>query len=241
MSELVSILSSSALVVLVAVLLRNLLSGTPALASALNSTDPTDAAIRDLAAVFQSRDLTIPRTQDLAVMLLILPDYPRLVRERPLEHVFAAVNHFYRVATEVADRQKGEVATLVGGELCILFGRILPVERPLQTAVASALEIVARFGSELPEGTAIRGAAAAITEGPALSGPVGGEWRRTYASVGAPVEDALAMARSLSPGEVRVPVSLQPRLADFDFEPPAPSATSIRILAQRAPPPPPQA
>lgn len=236
MSDVISIVSSSALVVLVAVLLRNLLTGSPAPST---PSDPAETAIRDLAAAFQARDLTVPRTQELAVMVLFLPDYARLVRERPLENVFSAVNHFYRVATEVADRHKGEVATLVGGEICVLFGRILPVDRPFPTAAACALEIVSRFSSELPDNVAFRGAAAAVVEGPALSGPVGGEWRRTYASVGTPVEDAQTLVRTMSPNEVRTPAALAARLPDFDLEPAAAGATSVRILAQRAPPAPP--
>lgn len=230
MSDLVSIVSSSALVVLVAVLLRNLLSGSPAPAAA---PDPAETALREMAAAFQARDLTVPRTQDLAVMVLALPDYPRLVRERPLESVFSAVNHFYRVATEVADRNKGEVATLVGGEICVMFGRILPVEKPFQTAAASALEIVARFRAELPDNVAFRGAAAAVVEGPALSGPVGGEWRRTYASVGTPIDDAQTLVRTMSPNEVRTLTPLATRLEGFEIEPPGPDAPSVRILSQR--------
>lgn len=235
MSDLISIVSSSALVVLVAVLLRNLLSGSPAPAA---PADPAEAAIHDLAAAFQARDLTVPRTQELAVMVLALPDYPRLVRERPLENVFSAVNHFYRVATEVADRNKGEVASLVGGEICVMFGRILPVDRPFQTAAACALEIVTRFRAELPDNVAFRGAAAAVVEGPALSGPVGGEWRRTYASVGTPVDEAQALVRGMEPNEVRTPSALAARLDAFDLEPAAAGATSVRILSHRPATPP---
>lgn len=234
MSELVSILSSTALVVLVAVLLRNLLGGSPAPA------EPADAAMRDLASVLQSQDLTVPRTQELAVMVLYLPDYPRLIRERPLEQVFAAINLFYRVATEIADRHKGEVASLVGGEICVLFGRILPVESPLHTAAASALAIVARYRADLPPELAahVRGASAAVTAGAALSGPVGGEWRRTYATVGLPVDDARGLVRAVSPNEVRVPAELAPRLAAFELDLADSAATTRRVLAERPPAPP---
>ena len=234
MSELVSILSSAALVVLVAVLLRNLLGTAPA-----PSADASDTAIRDLAAVLQSRDLTVPRTQDIAVLILTLPDYATLIRERPLEQVFGAVNLFYRVATEVADRYKGEVSSLVGGEITILFGRILPVERPLHVAVLTALEIVERLAPDLVKiAPGCRGASAAINAGPSFSGPVGGEWRRTYTSVGVPVEDAHQLARTLPPNEVRALKSLTARLAEFEL---APEGATLRIVKARpapeAPPP----
>lgn len=238
MPDIVALASSVAVIVLAAVLLRNVTGG-----GGSQPADPADALTREFAAVLQSVDLTRPREQEIAVMVVTLPDYATLVRAQPLASMFAVVNAFYRIATEVADRHKGEVASLVGAELTVVFGRILPVEKPLLVAGHAALEIAQRLGEALPAQLApCRGAAIGLASGAALSGPVGGDARRTYTTVGVPVEDAQRLARSAAPGEVRAPASLEPALtADFQVEAAPGDEGARRLIAAKTPLPPPSA
>jgi class 3 adenylate cyclase len=237
MPDIVALASSVAVIVLAAVLLRNVVGGGGP------QPDPADAVTRELAHVLQSVDITRPREQQIAVMVVALPDYARLVREPSLAPVFGGINTFYRLATEVADRHKGEVASLVGAELCVVFGRILPVERPLLVAGHAALEIAKRLGEQLPADLpGCRGASIGVAYGPALSGPVGGDARRTYGTVGVPVEDAQRIARAGAPGEVRVPAALAETLApDFELAEIADDATARRLVSAKTPLPAPSA
>jgi class 3 adenylate cyclase len=204
-----TLVSSVVLMLLVAVVLRNL-AGTPAPAE---PEDARETLARELAGLLRSADhLTTPQRKNVCVLLVRVPDYDRLCRECPLDEVFRLMDRVYRVVCEVADRSKGEVSNVCGGEVYVYFGRIVSVDEPLAVAVSGALEIVDRLKGPLADlgcaGEAFRGAAAVVGFGDAVSGPLGIEWRKAYTTVGPVMDRAMSLARAAPPGEVHAPVEL---------------------------------
>jgi class 3 adenylate cyclase len=227
-----TIVTSVLLVVLLAVLLRSFLASyhhPPA-------GEIPEPLARELANLIKPLDLTIPRVKGVAVMVVNLPDYAALSRSLPLESLFRVLNHYYQVVTEVADRQFGEILNPASGEIFVIFGRIMPVERPLHVAAACALEIVSKLTGPLqvPGGEKCRGAAAAVGFGEAMSGPIGTERRRTYATVGPVIDEVIQLARRVAPGEVLAPADVVATLgSSYRTEPLSEGGSgAVRIVGQ---------
>ena len=239
MADVFAIISSVTLVVLLAILLRNLLSSVRGVDS---PESMPETLAKELATYMRPIDLTVPQVKPVSMMVVSLPDYALLSGRLTLDQLFWLVNQYYQTVTEVADRHGGEIYSPTSGEIVVIFGRIMAVERPLLVAAASAVEIVARFGASLSQAGAAfavcRGASAAVTYGESMSGPIGTERRRTYTTVGPVVERVFVLARQVPFGEVHVPAEHGESLAaEFEFEPVASSGDSTLRLTARKPKP----
>jgi class 3 adenylate cyclase len=125
------------------------------------------------------------------------------------------MNQYYRLVTEAADRRRGEVGTLAGTEVMVVFGRILPVDDPPLAALEAALEIARTLAPQPMEaaggGVYFPGACVAVSCGASISGPIGGDLRKTYSTIGEVPTIAQRLARLGRPGEVLVTKELLAR------------------------------
>lgn len=215
MPDVIAIAWAIGLVLLVAVLLKQLLGGL-GLERPLGAEQLPGPA-GEAGVSHGEVDLSVPAAKQISLLVVTLPDYSTLCRDFPSDQVFALVDHYWIDVTEVVDRFKGEVAGLCGSEVFVAFGRILEVERPLLSAAGAGLEIVRQLKGPIagvgPIGERCRGASAAVTFGPAFCGPVGKGWRRHYTSVGSVVDQVFTLARRAPPGEVLVPAELAEALS----------------------------
>jgi len=216
MPAFVSLVFSVLLVVLVAMLLKNLTqgshSGDEAELEKLSKELLGDAGGPDL-------DLTTPRLRDVACLVVRLPDYSHLIETCEQDELYELLNVFYRVVSQSADSRKGEVSALSGDEIFVVFGRILNVEDPVREAMGAAFEILKQVPAAVlelgvPEG-GISGVVVAVTRGPTLSGPLGNPPQRTYGSIGRVPLLAYQIARQGPPGSVVVPFELEAQVSPF--------------------------
>lgn len=200
-----------ALVIIVTLLLRNVVTGL-AQPSEDEDEDQLDRIGRELLGPLRDTDLTVPHTKELAVLATCVPAYDQLCQESSLEDLYRLMNHYYRMVTEAADKRRGEIGSLVGEEIVVVFGRILPVEDPLSAALDAALEVTRALAPPLSTmGTATphyKGVSTAVAHGLAISGPIGSDLRRTYSTLGAVPRLAVRLARRGVAGAVLVSADL---------------------------------
>jgi len=164
---------------------------------------------------------------DVCVLFCDIRGFTSMSEKMKPNEVVYLLNHYFEAMIEVVFKFNGTLDKIIGDELMVLYGVPIKTDNDAQSAVNSALEMMAtlrRFNNEMEsKGFPKLQIGIGVNAGQVVCGNIGSKRQMNYTVIGDPVNLAARLCSHAKPGEIVISKSVLEQLNDsvgFEEKPP---------------------
>jgi len=161
--------------------------------------------LAELLAAGKGEELLKTHRREITVQFFDLRGFTAFTGAAEPEEVMALLGEFHAALGKLVLEQQGTIERFAGDSVMVFFNDPLPVERPAERAVQSALALMRAFDSiaaQWKKRGYDLGLGAGIAQGYATLGAIGFEGRRDYAAIGPVTNLAARLCAEAKPGQI---------------------------------------